>query len=141
MAAPKGNANARKGHHQRVSVPFSGKVLDAVYANLGMYDHENDPEKVREAVQKLVHDALWNLDTARCFNGPKCHTGARELPTSEMVWCEISKHYGWYCQLCYEVEHSTKSEARDALAMYKEHQQDESAEEIHSVLSDPSADL
>jgi hypothetical protein len=117
MSAPKGNANARKGHHQRVSVPFSGKQLDAIYASIGLYGHENEPERVREAAQKLVHDALWNLNTACCFNGPKCHTGARELPTSEMVWCEINQHYGWYCQLCYDVEHSPRDEARATLAM------------------------
>lgn len=124
MAAPKGNANARKGHHQRVSVPFSGKILDGVYASLGMYDHENEPEKVREATQKLVHDALWNLDMARCFNGPKCHTGAKEQNTSDMVWCEIRQHYGWYCALCYDVDHSPRDEARVTLAMYKQQQEE-----------------
>lgn len=129
MSAPKGNANARKGHHQRVMVPFSGKILDAVYASLGMYDHENEPEKIRETVQSLVHDALRNLDRACCFNGPKCHTGAQERPTSEMAWCEISKHYGWYCQVCYEVEHLPRDEARVTLAMYKEQQEEQRMED------------
>lgn len=126
MAAPKGNANARKGHHQRVMVPFSGKILDAIYANLGMYGHENEPEKIREAAPKLVHDALWNLNTACCFNGPKCHTGAQEEETSNMVWCEIDKHYGWYCGICYEVEHLPKDEAKETLAMYREEQKQQS---------------
>lgn len=128
MSAPKGNVNARKGHHQRVQVPFSGTQLDAIYASLGLYEHENEPEQVREAVQKLVHDALWNLDTARCFNGPKCHTGAPERHTSDMVWCEIGKHYGWYCGICYDVEHSPKDEARATLAMYKEQQKETMSE-------------
>ena len=125
MAAPKGNANARRGDHPRVQVPFSGTQLNAIYSVLGLPAHADEPEKVRECVQKLVHDAIWQSDTARCFNGEKCHTGARELPTSEMVWCEIDKHYGWYCQFCYDVDHSPKDEARATLTMYKEQQEGE----------------
>lgn len=124
MAAPKGNQNARRGHHPRVQVPFSGTQLNAIYAHLGLYGHEDEPENIREVVQQFVHDALRNLDSARCFNGPKCHTGARELSTSEMIWCEIDQHYGWYCGLCYEAEHLSKDEARAALAMYKQQQQE-----------------
>lgn len=123
MSAPKGNVNARKGHHQRVSVPFSGTQLDAIYAYLGMYNHENEPEQIRDAAHKLVNEALRNLDRAHCFHGPKCHTGAKEQDTSDMVWCQIGKHYGWYCALCYDVDHSPKDEARATLAMYKEQQE------------------
>jgi hypothetical protein len=124
MAAPKGNQNARRGKHPRVQVPFSGTQLDAMYTYLGIGEHEGDPDKIRDLAHEAMHDYLRNLPTARCFNGEKCHTGAEEEPTSDMVWCEISGCYGWYCGVCNEVKHLPKSEGKAALAAYQEYKQE-----------------
>lgn len=60
MPAPRNNKNAARAKHQRVSVSFSGALLDALYACLQSRGEiiEEDPEKVRDLVYLFVRQGL-----------------------------------------------------------------------------------